>query len=615
MTGAERTEKPKRTQSRSGGRKKGGASPMSSVVVLTENFSLGALFARGALLSSYLESGLEPQGSSKLAHAGFGGAISHEAVEALVSSARNVIPVALVLKKGAAVRKRTHGGWEYEVVMLGDVQEIAFRDPREKARFDALEFSNYDVADSPAPLLVNEAVFSRSSVAVVGGGEADSPALGLGLPTPASSTQDPVPQGEPGNGAPVTGEAIDSIRLVVRDAECRAGLLAWFLGGGTGLHDWVKGVERLVLARATKPGGSWPERIMNCLVGCELNDGSEDSVELGIVLALLRDYPIEKGWPAEEVLERLRGVRAVNAESKGSANEFDQWVARARDVLASRREAPFGDEQLLVRRAIVLLLLRGDLDGLKPDNIDPSSMTKVGQQVRAIAGALAAYRTGLRALPASFKCSSAGTSRGLWISWLAQVFFEWLEPVDAPMRIAAFSHVQVKYVSAQPLRGTWSVEVRGEAVRSFQREMPRALARVCSLGEHLGFVLREGEGQTLVISATSGERPAIDVVLQIMRPSVRREEVLRFIARTGDEAPFGSRSKRSAKGMEDLLRLNAASGLSCRYALDGEQLVVIAEQLLATLDDAEFREHVRNVAEAAGAYPFEGKRTVQTPGA
>ena len=75
--------------------------------------------------------------------------------------------------------------------------------------------------------------------------------------------------------------------------------------------------------------------------------------------------------------------------------------------------------------------------------------------------------------------------------------------------------------------------------------------------------------------------------------------------------------KLSKEFLLDLLTKNANAEMNCRFAIEDDgKVVVLVDQLLETLDDAEFRRHVAHVAQVADEFELsrDGDHEIPTVG-
>ena len=564
------------------------------VVVLSSNFSIGPLLARGALLPEALEG----DAVSKPALAGglrwsLGG-IPAEWVTALAESARNVIPIAIRLWSGRGVRRLAVAGHDGTIdgICASDVEGVFFRTERERVRFESLEFSNYDLDAVDIGVGVEASLFEAA------GGDGNA---ATDLPQGVSARDSGADGRVRLTGLGSSGDVIRA----VRSAECAAGLLAFLLTASPGTRPWMRGVQRVFAKKVTGPATSWPERVASAAVGGVVEASSGERALLGALVDVMRRYPVESGWPAEEVLAEVAAAAKgrIEPEDERAVGDLDRWAARAADVLASRAEPQsLADDGFVLQRAALLLLLRADLEALAGGAAEGSGAQRPGPSVRGTARALAALRTGLRALPVRHKRGADAGRPGHWLAYLGEVFVALLQTGKPTALVPAGLAVPaVKYRSIRPLRGEWIVSIASREVARTAVEVDHGLERLLAMGQHLGFEVQEHGDNGLRASVSLGDARTRPVYLELIRTEHGSRPMVRFSSSALKVMGVGSRRRIARDVALDLLRRNAGPAMNCRFAInrDATEVLVLVDQLLATLDDLEFMEHIRQVAKAA----------------
>ena len=568
----------------------------SPVVVLSSNFSIGPLLARGALLPDAYEgdtfSGLA--GTDRLRWAR--GALPAAWVAALVESARNVIPIAIRLRLGRGVRRLAIPGYPDKIdgVCASDVAGMFFRTEKERRRFESVEFSNYDVAGVSMRFGVDALLFESTVderrdrvedlVQAVG-----APDYGVG-----------------GDVARAAAARADDVSRAVRAADSVTGLLAFLLTASPGRRIWMQGVQRLFAKKVKGPATSWPERLTSGMLGNPIDASTIERALLTGIVDVMARYPVEDGWPAEEVLAEVtaEATGRIGPEDEGAVEDLERWASRAGDVLASRAQPQsLADDGFILQRASLLLLLRGDLESLARGETEGIGPRYPGALVRGTASALAALRTGLRAMPARYKRAADSGAPGHWLAYLGEVFVALLQTAKRPRLLPPECPVPtVTYRSIRPLQGEWIVSIASREVSRTPVAVDHGLERLLAMGQHLGFEFQEHGDNGLVTTVSFGDAAKRPVYLELIRIGHGGGPMVRFSAPALKVVSVGSRRRRITRDVAfDLLKRNADPGMNCRFAVNENvtEVLVLVDQLLATLDEAEFLQHVKQVARAA----------------
>jgi hypothetical protein len=339
---------------------------------------------------------------------------------------------------------------------------------------------------------------------------------------------------------------------------------------------------------------------------------SDQSLEEKLWRAAARavlDYPLSEGWPAGEVLERLHRDARERVADDEMLKQLDTWLSRSRAILNA--EADVSDlsdkEQVLVRRALLLLMLRGDVDSLleTPPSRDDSAL-RVGDRVYLLALSLAAARVGLRALPVTLKYYDAEKISGFWLNELASMIVSHVSKSLSGIADLPESSLRLRYESFGPLDGCWVVEAGRERLVVRKAEVDPRLLRISAMSKQLGYELSEDGYGRLQISVPLKEGSRA-VAIELLASSNIAYDIVRFRCEVGmeDAGPKRSRTKRTNHGkkvLQALLEANSQRSMSCRFALNPETggIGALVDQPLGTMDEEEFRWHLENVAHAAG---------------
>jgi hypothetical protein len=322
------------------------------------------------------------------------------------------------LKRGHGVRQISVDGVgvAIDAIGLGDVERLLFRSQSELERFSGLDFSNYDSSDVGRLAAVEASAFE--------GGDAAS----------QDKASRPAAEAAP----PITDERNEltqsrvpaSVRDAVRLADCRTAIAAFLFTSSPGKSAWMRGIEALGSRKHGQSGETWPGAVISAVIGEIPALPPVERTLLTAAVSRLRRLPLEEGWPAELLLRQVSedAIERLQREVSDSSRDCDAvavWRSRAAEVLSSRAEPQsMADDAFLLQRALLFLLLRGDLDSMC-ERV-PGRVTRLGPgpTVQGIAGLLAAYRTGIRAMPTRYKKSSTGSLT--WLEYLGDVFIRFV---------------------------------------------------------------------------------------------------------------------------------------------------------------------------------------------
>lgn len=532
-------------------------------VVLCSNFSVGGLFSRGCLLPGFVE----PPGTIEDSWETWRSATDQlpaKWVSSLTGSGRNIIPIALLLTADRSTRRISGNSQQFEIeaVCLGDVDALAFRSEKELERFRSLEFSNYDLASTSVSFVVMPHVFEG--------------------PDNTDET------------ASLAALDLTSVQAAVRGADCITGLIAALATQSPGVKSWMTDFQTLL--KKTKGGSAkatWPRKLFNASLTSDGPASSVGDALLSACATTLREYPVEGGWPSEDFLARVTAIALERAAERDKLHhDIQVWARRAADVIASRAEPQsLADDAFVAERAVLLLLLRGDtngLEGMRHGDALP------GAQVQALSMTMACYRTGLRALPSSYKHKDS------WVRYLGELFVDSLANGAAGPSKEILARLKVDYRSERPLQGEWTVSLDKDPITVVPSHSDRGLERLFALGRDLGYELREFGDDQLAASVEVAGKPR-DVILGIVRRTGGAGASVRFSSPAARLSGPLSRTRIPKEMLIGLLMQHSAKHVSCRFAIDPEftRVDVVADHLLSTLDEAEFKTHMVNVATMA----------------
>jgi hypothetical protein len=552
----------------------------TKTLVFSSNFTMGPLFSRGVLLAAAAGEPTEiaffDRACDKLPH----GAAQLPArwISEASTSVRNFVPVAIELRAGVPVR---HDPLSFEHVLLEDVQGLVFRDERERDRVLNATFGDYSLKNLDVDTRVQPEAF-------IGPDETVGPAK-----------------------AEIDG---DPKRLRIADAV--AGMyFSYFARCG--------GYQRVVDIEASDGVGT---RLRKVIAGLERSGETFATLDELLSVAagrVLIRYPVRLGWPAREVLDSLKSegttlLASAAASDERLSGELARWHERAAAVLEEKGPEPqLRDDQHLCARALMLLLLRGgDPDELKGN--PGAGALVIGKEVALLALALAGLRSGLRALPSELKIDHGRGLTRAWLEFGSRQFVNWL----AGTSLLRFG-LQIEYRRVGTLQGEWQFKDANDVLMSRAAEFDADLVRIHSIGRSLGFEFEETKVGELSTRAGKSQR----IVRLAVIGDSSEARIVRFCTPLQDP-PKKRPAKVTARGLglpgDDLLEMlltNADPGVNCRIGIDRAWGVpmVLADQLMATLDVQEFRRHLLHVVEIADRWaeqhPVKAKKSRKTKGA
>jgi hypothetical protein len=556
-------------------------------LILTSSFAIGPLLSRGCLLGLN-ESPGEPHLFSPMLQSR--APLPASWVDVIVSTARNVIPIAIQLRPNKSVRNIALGDAKIGVdaVCLSDVAALLFRNEKELVRFSSLEFGNYSIDSARIPVRVDARAFSNPNAE-----------------RPADPDSDAVQESRDQSGGPVEENA--QVLSAVRRADSLAGFTTYLLSSSPGRHSWMRGVQAVAHGQPKwSDEASWAERLAAVICGGILAPCDVDSALLAATVDVIFNLPVEDGWPAEKVLSEVRrlALTHIGAENTTATRDIELWTERARDVLNAKTEpSSLSDDAHVTQRSVLLLLLRGDVDAIATDRRSSGGRLRPGPNVVGLASALAAYRSGARALPASCKSGPPGEASGRLIRYVGEIFAGLLAGDSKSLFPSGIPRAKVAYRRIATLQGEWVTTVNERELSRIPASFDTGLERLLTMGRHLGFdFVEHGDTglETDVTQANGKQRPVYVKVLKAEAAS----SIVRFSSPTLELKGVNSRSRLPKEFLLNLLVRNADPDMNCRFAVDDEEglVVVLVDQLLGTLDEAEFRQHVQHVADVASKF-------------
>lgn len=558
------------------------------VLMLSSNFTLPPLFARGCLLPPVLgEPADHPFFDARQENFVWARRQLPKAwCSEVEQGARNAFPIALRIKWPQGIRELVVAatGRRLPFVLLSDVAALVFRTDQEKKRFVELSFEDFEPAAFGLRIEVDYDVFA--------GGD-------------APFVEAIAPQAEDDGGIAL-GQA------ALRRADAAAAVVA-------------------VLARSAPATWTWMAELSKCLSGEPL--GLEFNVETsplrlcinrpeqwakstnveerlwGAASHAVLSFPLSTGWPASDVLESIYQLAKSDINDGELWRKLDAWRVRSQSVLDASVDVPDLEDKpsANVRRALLLLLLRGDVEGvLATEPGSDAGELRVGPAVHLMALSLAAARTGLRALPCHLKYCEERKHTSAWMNELGSLIVR---------KIAAFLHADVElpsqsatlvYESFGALDGFWVMKCGRDRVLVRKAYIDPRLQRIAAISRQLGYKMVEtanGQLQVAVPHDTGERLVAITLLPTLQSPC----DVVRFTCevalgsgKSGKKRPVRQLSL-GKSSLLALLKANAENSMSCRFAIDPITGTVsaIADQQLSTMDEEEFRWHLESVAHAS----------------
>lgn len=415
----------------------------------------------------------------------------------------------------------------------------------------------------------------------------------------------------------VAAQQADARRWAFHRAETIAGMLAAFVRLMPGTREWMEGVRAFGAGGSldsSKAGPSgWIALVYRTLVTEDpIASSKVESLLLSVTVQVLLSQSMSDGWPARAVLDEIVATAKQHADPQGGAElikQIEKWQVRAGDVLEQRVRALdlSDDPNKAVRRALMLLLLRGDLDALEQTPVESDGPLNVGRDVKALAICLAAIRYGLRGLPSRLKTGGRTGERALTVLG-KRLVEKYARLMDLEAEVVGGA-LDVKYDRHGDLNGRWLVLCDGREFDSRRAAFDHELKILYEKAKILGFEPREdSEREKTLCLDYNIEGLSFLVRMSLIGSILAEKRIVRFWVEIVPQAEKGAgRSRRVIKmkwkkpDLQELLMCNGDADMHCRYALvrETQQLVVLTDQLFHTLDDNEYRMHLKVVSEGA----------------
>lgn len=559
------------------------ADPLSPerTLILTSSHTIFPLFTRGCLLPAILEQGAEesPPGMISGTIPTYIGQLPSNWVGTIETSARNVIPIAVSLHSESEIRTISSHGHEVPFVTLSDVHGLHFRNQEELERFASWTFEDVNMSQLGIPTDVRAEFFSGPTTALPEELDVNNPAVTL-------------------------------IKKALRRADMYCGLLACALQTAGADKAQLEAAMRLLELRLDATEAEQYSPLINVgrtLLGMEESSTSEmvDAALVTATVESLEQYPSRLGWPAKEVLEQIRS-NVLDRFPAGSdeAEYVDQWAFYTRKALSASTRPQLTDAGSIVRRALMLLLLRGDPRALNDDG-EVAETQEIGTAVRKLAFELAGARYGLRALPHKIKMSNMESAKDFLSAAGNLVAIILARSVDALPR--EVPPARLTYSPESEYQGHWEIHSGTKLLRRIPALMPPGLRKVAEDCRYYGFQVTVEDSFLVMVE---GHTAALSCPVEVSFIGNRSHgEKVRFTCRT---STLGVKPRKHEKKLsfdrainktnrKNLMRLllhNANTSTHCRIAIDPEtyEVIVIEDQLIGTMDRDECIAHLRNVS-------------------
>lgn len=618
--------------------------PTSRLHVLTSNYQLPSLLARGVLFADVIENTVAdlddaPEATQLTVFVGRAGA---EDLERIRSSARNSFPIALRLKENVRPKKfvvaSKPNGVEY--ILLEDLDVIVFASEREAKLFQSWRFSNYQADPMVMGIETTPDLFSGEDASASGVSKDTS----KGDVVLTSSDHQAMDLGQSTHRATKTSSAIDDFESKVtstdqvqmpeahagssdlpsllRRGECAAALVSAYLSRAPAKAEWLDDWASTFRTEAEGPICEGISRLRFMLIPILQPETKQfhdlDSVLLSSTVRVLGEYPLSAGWPSMEILERI--VKIATGYCHDTALES---VERDIHVFHNRAQAVLSnkvsginlsdDPPRIVRRSILLMLLRGQVDAVERSALgSQGSPLALGQSVKALALCLVAMRTGLHALLSGLKSADGPENSKRLLSVLGSYLVAVMEFAGSETESSyPVPNINVRYKPISEFDGEWIHEIQAHELRHQPSERDPTLLRLVALSQHLGFVPRRFGARGFEHAISVGNQTTKVIRVELLNSTWRGTPVVRFWSqvvsigrggkRTDEHVVIANRRALSKNLFSDLLKLNSLPTRHVRIALsdDEKSIFVIVDQLLSTLDDDEYRFNAECVAKEA----------------
>jgi len=311
------------------------------------------------------------------------------------------------------------------------------------------------------------------------------------------------------------------------------------------------------------------------------------------------------GWQSKNILLDLYQRMEKVAPSDRELSMLIKWKDRCGEILDNKSVVtPLTDEKFIVGRALLLLLLRPELDAVLDSR---GSSLSPGPIVRTMAATLSGSRVGLEELPNQNKVSSreqyhALLSCAFWLSNKNQSIAS--NTVLPPV-------IAISEVDSGGLMVLHSLTVDGISLLGVHEGGPHELQVVYNHAYGAGISLRFNRASNS-LSFTKEFHDTGRKQHVFITPGAPNQEgmsTVRFWSRCMDLTSASARAKLTKKLALEILERNCDPDLHCRFALceKSEMILVLKDQIVKTIDEAELTSALEQVAKAAD--DFEREKT------
>jgi hypothetical protein len=554
---------------------------------LSCNWSIGQLLGRGALTAPNLGELTDVPflDSSSACIPLTKGAFPQNWISELKECRRNLTPIAVRLhQRWTAKRMET---WS-KAICLDEVEALVFESEKDLKNFQANRFADYDLDEIGLLLITDPATFGGKN--------------------------SPIKPAEPSTAA----ENLIDARSSFRTSDSHAALASVLLSTAPGEQDWMTAFQSIWAADPSHGGlvSSWLHAIEN---GLRLQPKIAQTLDEGLLSAtaavLCKSFPISAGWPASVVLQEVLDElpKWVNQDVLSVERDvITTWEQRCRSVIDAREDLPdMQDDRRVVLRAVMLLLVRGELEALTPSAGMTNRSRPIGKCVRSLALCLAAVRTGLRACPSGIKHSSTESVNGTLLRAIGRKFVENIDVLPKKGAKSATGSLKVEWRSIQTLSSEWVLSYGKHEFFRKPVDYDPVLKQVESMARQMGIEFEEVNSSLLrtSVEVENGTHQSLYLSLKHSLPDAstfaRFSSVVKELSL--NKPKNGSLLSRAAVNrlpkdyLVDLLEKNGDKNMSCRFALCHElgAVITLADQLTSSLDEQELRQHVHHVAGVA----------------
>lgn len=339
-----------------------------------------------------------------------------------------------------------------------------------------------------------------------------------------------------------------------------------------------------------------------CIASNELNSSQAEVVDVSShkpritnsdrsilikILPVLKDIKPEDGFDPIYLLDTLEA--SLQDDKSLGFEDVDKWLSYVRKVLESEIEVPvLGDEGDIFKRAVLLFLLRPDLDRLI-GSVD--SAISPGPAVLSIAAFMAGYTSGISRMGPEYKGDYRAYNK----------FIKSL--LDSLWCKSKFSLNSVREHSAN-YGASLMYEINNEALLEFRIEQDVILARVLNQAKSAGYdLVYDFDNSEIHYTFELEDGRSQTVYIERLKPLADGFDVIRFVSPCLDLSKAITRTLNRTKAV-DFLKRNADESMYCSFAYSERRkaIVVEATQLVRTMDDDEFVTLLNYVAKIADEY-------------